>query len=141
MKSAPAMHGRPMAGGMGMVLVALALLAAVVVWAAHSLPLQEVEQAWPSQHALQSHHGEIWNTEIAMTRIQARACDRMEAYWSEIRKSYLILCRIHGELWGSMILRRAKDYRLVVVTAYAAHRSHWDKVLVRDGYQPVALGR
>lgn len=141
MVSTGATGGRSIVWMVLMAIMALAALMAARAWAARSLTLQEIDQSWPSQHALQSHQGEIWNTAIAMTQIQTRTCDRMEGYWSQARQSYMILCRIQGELWGCVILRRAKDQSLVIVTAYAAHRSHWDKIILRDGYQPVAMGR
>jgi len=117
-------------------LLGAALLALVLL-------LGQVLGAGLTRHAVEAHAGEAWNAVAAMEALRRGGCPGAEAYYSEPRATFLVLCPLGPDregLWGGLFLRPNRaGAGLVAVTAYAAPRARWDRLLRRDGYAPIPL--
>lgn len=76
-------------------------------------------------------------TEAITAAVQGRTCVRVEAYASAKFNTILVLCDIQGTtLVGGLIMGATTGHEL---TAFAAPREHWAKVIQRDGYVPIGV--
>ena len=74
-------------------------------------------------------------------------CEGTELYFSPSRGTLLVLCGIpESRDWGGIIYRITEDNgnrflgdEAYECTAFVSSRRYWDKVLVRDGYMPLAM--
>ena len=108
-------------------------LALVVFWLGAMLLSVDIDAKHPEAPAVRTFYRE-------------GTCEGTELWFAPVRGTVLVLCGIpQSPLWGGMIYRvtERNGDRLLNEDAYEAtvlcdKRRYWDRVIVRDGYFPLA---
>lgn len=96
-----------------------------------------LEQVVPRLHADRKHAREAVVPQEIRESIQDRRTDRLIAYFSPFRMTFLLLGKmLYLDTWGGWIFGAES---LVELTAYSAPWSYWQRIIERDGYFPALL--
>lgn len=106
-------------------------LAGVVVLAGMLLIVRNVSHA-NAKHA---------EAEAIRTSFRNGLCVSTDAWYSPTRGTVLVLCQLDAVNWGGMVFRFTENNGQTFLgadayeaTCFAADRTYWERVRVRDGY-------
>lgn len=116
-------------GALALLILGMFALVIVGEWQSHNM-----------EHADSKHA----SAPLVRSAVQSSGPDKCEVWYAPIRGTALILVSMGDNRWGGVIWRVADSNNRPICedsyecSAFARDRSYWSRVIMRDGYVPIA---